>query len=140
MKLSLEEAIKKYFPINTRRKEIAKEEEELKKTIKSYMKVGEKFTAGDLSCEIQRQDKSYLDKEQVVEMLKSRGFTHAIKTVEVPDSDELERLIASGQIEPHQLQECMIEKIVGVLKVKQTGGKKNEKKAQKSDSKSKETF
>lgn len=71
---------------------------------------------------ITEQDKSTVDDEKLVKLLKKKKLKAAIIKVEKPDHAAVEMLVSSGEITPQELAFCQIPKFVKVLNVTEIKG------------------
>lgn len=67
---------------------------------------------------ITEQDKSYIDSDKLVALLKKKKLRSAIKKVEVPDEDAVKVLVRNGEISVEEYQMCQVPKFTKVLNVK----------------------
>lgn len=115
-----EESVKTYYDVDTRHKELGKQRTKLNNIIKNHLaETGEETVEVD-NLVVKRgvQERTSMDKDKAVEILKSMGMSQAIKTVEVPDEEALDNLIFSGDIQPADLAPAITVKEVVTLSVK----------------------
>lgn len=110
--------------LDAEQKKLKKESDPLKDRIKKYMGDNDldTFKEGPVTAKYQIQERKSMNEPMLVNKLKALGLDDAIKTVEVPDQAAIEELIYAGELDPADLDECVIRKNVTVLKV--TGGDK----------------
>lgn len=124
MQVELKDVLLKFAQYDAEQKRLKKISEPLKKQIKDYMSENdiEKLEEGPVVAQFQRQERVSTNEEKLVDKLKSLGFDKAIRTVEVPDQEVIEELIYQGELNPAELDDCVIRKEIERLTVK--GGDK----------------
>lgn len=123
----IDETIAKYFAYNTRVNQDKKEVKSLGEKLKSFFKIGDQHTTKDgYELSITKQEKTNMNNEKLIEILKATGHSNAVKTIEVPDDKMVEELLYSGQLTAVDIAPAVSINIVAVLKVK-FGGKKDAK-------------
>lgn len=72
---------------------------------------------------LQERVRSSMNEGKLLERLKNLGLTQCIKTVEQIDSDELEKLIYSGDVNPEDIADCEDSSVSYVLSVRKKKSK-----------------
>lgn len=110
-----------YYELNETKNRVTKELKPINEEIKSSLaEVGlnKLDTDNGYRIEIGTQNRSTVDEEKLVALLKLRGFNEAVKTIEVPDEALVERLVFSGELSPEEYSTCINQKIINTLKIK----------------------
>lgn len=79
----------------------------------------DKKVAGDYELILGTQDKSKVDNDKLVALLKEKKLTKAIKKIEMPDEAMVEKLVNEGKITPEEFKECVVENVVTTLKIQE---------------------
>jgi len=64
------------------------------------------------------QNRSTMDDVKLIELLKQKGLTDAIKTIEVSDSEAVTTYLKSNQLTLEELDTCKVPNIIDTLTVK----------------------
>lgn len=129
----LDQQIIRYFKLDKNIKELDKPYKELNKVIKTDISKdvndgeSKKVLVQNIEVNYQSQERVSINQEKLLELLKTRGLTKAIKTVEIPDATEVEQLIYDGVLTPEELAPLNETKYIEVLKIKQIKEKKSKK-------------
>ena len=110
-----------YYELNETKNRVTKELKPINEEIKSSLaEVGlsKLDTENGYRIEIGTQNRSTVDEEKLVALLKLKGFNEAIKTIEVPDEALVERLVFSGELSPEEYSACINQKIINTLTIK----------------------
>lgn len=120
VQVQLAETVKEYYQIHAQIKELDETDKALNKQIKTTMSDNDltDFTEGDINVKLTTQRRSNTNSEMLVEKLKSLGYTNCIKTIEVPNENEIENLIYNGKLPADLLTSCTTTTEVRVLKIK----------------------
>lgn len=113
--------VPEYFEVDEMQKSYKKKRDKLNSKIKSTVTEGISYIEtekGNFELNKSIQERTKLDEEQAVKILKELGHEGAVKTVEVPDQEALEDLIFQGLISPEQLASAVQVNKVEVLKIK----------------------
>ena len=111
--------LEQYWILSKRLKEIENEKNVLNKVIKSYFdnKPGV-YQIGNYVANIYEQDRSKMDEEKLVKLLKSKGLHDCLKLVISFEEDKVEEALYKGQLTPEELSECIVPNKVLSLLVK----------------------
>ena len=110
--------------------ELTQEKSQLEKKIKPYNEAFKKFMAKGNMKEFEEngyklllteQDRSTMNDDRLVALLKAKGLTGAIAIKEVPVAEEVEQAVFEGLITPEEFASCMDTKKATVLNVKKVG-------------------
>lgn len=118
---TMNELASKYYELNETKNRVTKELKPLNEEIKSSLKeigLTKMDTENGYRVEIGTQNRSTVDSEKLVALLKLKGFDHAIQTIEIPDESIVERLVFSGELSAEEYSACINQKIVSTLKIK----------------------
>lgn len=112
--------VSEFYEKNERLKKLKKEVDSLKSQIKNEMvnKSVKKAELGKLVT-ISYQDRSKLDEEKVVALLKSKGLEEGIMIEEKPHPEKLKEYMKTGQITLQEIADRTIKNLIPVLKVKE---------------------
>lgn len=114
----MDNEIKRYYHTNERAKEDKKLLDKLKSTLKKKFKIGDSYSTEEgYSLEINKQTRTSMNNEMLLDILKENGFTEAVKTIEVPDDQVVEELLFSGKLTTEMISPAVNEKEIAVLKV-----------------------
>lgn len=123
---NIDEVVREYNALREQESIIKKRKDLLATTIKDYAKAhGSKSSTGSCYCEnedftfgaMAKTSVSFNDK--AVEFLKSRGFDKAIKVIEEPDEQEVEKLVSNALITTEELSAITSTKITYSVDVKE---------------------
>lgn len=106
--------IQEFFKLNTESNRLKKLKDPLNDSIKDQIKVsyavpdGESVTviSGDVQAIYQSIEKVDVNQAMLMEILREKGFTQAIKTIEVVDPLIVEQLVYNGELNPVELEPC----------------------------------
>lgn len=110
-----------YYTLNETKNQVTKELKPINEEIKNSLaeiNLKKLDTENGYRIEIGSQNRSTVDEEKLVALLKLKGFNEAIKTIEVPDEALVERLVFSGELSPEEYSACINQKIISTLKIK----------------------
>lgn len=115
----LQETVKQYHEhkaeVDKHNKIVDKYKVEIKKLLKEMNMLEYEFD--DYKVKLTESTTSSFDNEKLVQKLKDLGADDVLKTIEVPNEQELEDALYNGRILPTQLADCQINKVVEMLKV-----------------------
>lgn len=116
----LEIATQIYYDLKEESDKVTKALKPINEQIKSFMSEQAQsdiqFNNG-LKVIIGTQNRSQVDKDKLVALLKAQGLTQAIKTVEIPDELEVERMVYSGILPQELYMQAIKENYIKTLKV-----------------------
>lgn len=110
-----------YYELNETKNRVTKELKPINEEIKSSLAeigLNKLDTDNGYRIEIGTQNRSTVDEEKLVALLKLKGFNEAVKTIEVPDEALVERLVFSGELSSEEYSACINQKIISALKIK----------------------
>ena len=124
---NLKNDIQDYFVVDQAMKELDKKKKPLNISIKSGMVENglNSYEADGAVATYSKQERTSLNEEVLLKILKDRGLNEAIEVKEHPRSEVVERMIYEGILSPVDLANCYNVSIVEVLSIK---AKKKEKK------------
>lgn len=113
--------IEEYFTVDMTYKQATKQRKELNEKIKVAFDIGD-FEVdtklhGKVKVSNRTHDRTSMNDEKIVALMKELGHTGAIKTIEVVDKDALNDLIFQGIILANQLEGAVDVSEVRVLRV-----------------------
>lgn len=108
----------RYYMINSEYARLKKERDKLNAEIKGYMGGVTNTVVGDIEVKIVPQDKSKMNAEKTIALLKEKGLTKCIQTKEIVNEGELEQALYTGEISQEDLSTCIELNIINTLKVK----------------------
>jgi hypothetical protein len=103
---------------------LEKELKDIRKGIETGLKGNDKLIEGEYEAFYTYRDISRMDTEKLLALLKRKGYTDEIDTVEVPNQKVVDDLIYSKQLSVEEVAECIISGQSKVLNVIQTKGGK----------------
>lgn len=118
---TINELAERYYNLNELKSSTEKELKPINKEIKDLMEsinLEKMETTNGFKIEIGTQNRSKVNEDKLVQLLKMKGFTDAIKTVEVPDEQIVERLVYTGELTADEYSTCIDKQIVKTLKIK----------------------
>lgn len=127
-RMANEEDLARYVELGAEIKALQDERNILNKVIKTFFRNEPgKYQIGDYVANLYEQDKSKMDEERLVELLKSKGLHDCLKVVMTYDEAKVEEALYKGQLTKEELDSCIITiKPLALLvkKVKNGGSKK----------------
>jgi hypothetical protein len=123
------EDVKKLGQMNQEFSELEKKIKPLKDKIKNALldAKAKKGTFGDLELTVTFQNRDTMDEDKLVAILKEKGLTDALITIEKPDPNKLPGLIGDGLITDADIAKCMIPNKIAILKFPSKRGSKAQK-------------
>lgn len=126
--MSISWAVIKFFEFDQQIKSLGKQADPLKTEIKNYLRDNEEKTLSieeaGLTAELQLQNRRSVNEDKLLQTLKKLNREDLIKTVEVPDMEQIETLIYNQELDATVLNDCLETKVVEVLKVARSKKKK----------------
>ena len=122
MEENLENLIEQYYDFKNRADDLKKAADNYNKDIKdnfAALGISEYSTKSGFVAKITIQNRESFKEDMLVQKLKELGATTAVKTIEVPDMEEIENLIYNGKLDASKLADCKETKQVTTLKVTQ---------------------
>lgn len=122
-----------YWNADQSQKDFKKQRDKLNNQIKEGMESEEleEMSAGGYTATRNVQERTSMDSDTLLKILKDRKLTKAIKVVEMPDEQVVEDLMASGELTTEDISPAVRVKEVVVLKIKKDKPKKKTTKAKK---------
>ena len=114
-------SVKQYFELIKQKSEIEKQIKPLNESYKRSMSADNQteFIEDGYKLELKEQDRSKMNNERLVALLKKKGYPTAIEIKLVAKEDVVETLVFEGKITPAELDSCIDKNIIKVLTVKE---------------------
>lgn len=116
----LEELLEKYYEVDQEYKQLKKKKDPLNNHIKEIMREEgmDKVKYGDLVAKYSIRERTKIQEEKLLEVLKEEGMEEYIIVKEKPDVESLEQAVLSNEIDVRILADCVESKEIEYLRVK----------------------
>lgn len=114
--------LSEYYRLNSQIKELNDAKNRLNKEFKDMLgNTPGQLQAGGFIAKLYAQDKSRMNEEKTLELLRNKDLTDCIKIKETIDEEALEAALYRGEVSQQELDNCVDVNIVLALTVKREG-------------------
>lgn len=100
--------IERYYELVAKIKQLEDEKKVMNKVIKSYFNnTPGIYKVNGYKVNIYEQDRSKVDQDMLVEILKKKGLNDCLKVVVIPDEDKVEEALYCGRLTQQELEPCL---------------------------------